>query len=100
MSTAKGSCEPKHVERVSLRKHEFPCTVASNSLSIYDLGHNQAILHNSHNFTPKTSCDVYEITVGGVGEWRRGLNDDDLKQYIEVGSLHEIILSQTADNQR
>jgi hypothetical protein len=80
----RGSCLPSGVSRTAINKSLFPCSAPSASISIHDLTYHQNLLQNQHNYAAETSCDVFEIDSAGVGQWRRGLDDSSLGEYLMV----------------
>jgi hypothetical protein len=84
MADAKGSIDPGLTRKIVLDQTLFPYGAPYASFAINDLGYEQHVLSNDDNFVESTSCDIFEITSNGMGQWMRGLDDAELQFHLEV----------------
>ncbi len=80
---AKGSVDPDVPCETVLQTHLYPCISSAVSLALNDLGRQQHVLSNPHNFVEDSACEVFEIMNDGTGLWIDLRRDDDVKNYVK-----------------
>ena len=74
----------KAIERKELERSLYPCTLNPSAASIHDLAYHQSILRNEDNFAEQTTCSIFDLSANGVGSWKPGVHDDELRCYIQA----------------
>ena len=74
----------KAVDRKVLDRDQYPYTLPSRPSPTHDLVYYQNILDNEHNFSEQTNCDVFNVNVDGSSSLRYNLQDNELRDYIDV----------------
>jgi hypothetical protein len=84
MAVAKGSIHPGVTRKTVLDQTLFPCGAPFASFAINDIGYEQHVLSDDDNFVESTSCDIFDITSNGMGQWMGNLDDAELQFHLEA----------------
>ena len=86
-ANAKGSVDPGITREAILNFDAFPCNIPTLSFGLNDIGFQQKLLSDAHNFAERTFCEVLEVDEDGFSRWLALTSNEDLEHYILVSSV-------------